>query len=134
MITAQYSWIGSPAKDFTVKIYSPYDLSIIDGEGQANQMYADGQEPSEFQTHWEQGCQPRGVDGDGNAACTEVNYEDSSGDSNKGGIETAHRKINTTINPKHIDFIVKSIIVFVIIICCICIIVCCVTTLCKNRN
>jgi len=29
-IVVEYAWMNSPAKDYTVKIYSPYELTITD--------------------------------------------------------------------------------------------------------
>lgn len=45
----QYEWYGSPAKDFTLKIYSKHaGTQIFDQEGLSNMLYTDGREPSEF--------------------------------------------------------------------------------------
>ena len=44
-----YDWFWSPARDFTVKIYSRHaGTELQDFRGNTNMLYADGREPSEF--------------------------------------------------------------------------------------
>ena len=48
-IMVKYEWYGSPARDFTVKIYSKHnETQLTDSAGYANMLYTDGREPSEF--------------------------------------------------------------------------------------
>ena len=48
LITVQYTWGGYPARDYTVKVYSKQDLSILDSDGKTNMWHMDGQFPSAF--------------------------------------------------------------------------------------
>ena len=48
LITVQYAWMGSPRRDFTVKVYSSDGNDIVDEDGNTNMLHTDGQEPSEF--------------------------------------------------------------------------------------
>ena len=50
-IKVMYAWLGSPHRDFTVKVYSANDEMIYDVDGQTNMLYTDGREPSEFVTN-----------------------------------------------------------------------------------
>ena len=43
-----YAWLGSPAPDYTVKVYSKHSLSILDPSGEDSIWHADGTEPSEL--------------------------------------------------------------------------------------
>lgn len=48
-IRVRYDWYWSPAKDFTVKIYSKHDgTNLFDLTGNTNMLHTDGNEPSEF--------------------------------------------------------------------------------------
>ena len=48
-IRVRYDWYWSPAKDFTVKIYSKHDgTKLFDSLGKTNMLHTDGNEPSEF--------------------------------------------------------------------------------------
>lgn len=48
-IKVAYDWFWSPARDFTVKIYSRHNgTELQDFRGNTNMLYADGREPSEF--------------------------------------------------------------------------------------
>lgn len=47
-IKVAYDWIGSPHKDYTVKIYSKHASSTLTKDGNTNKLYADGQQPTEF--------------------------------------------------------------------------------------
>lgn len=67
-VDVTYEWLGSPAPDYTVKLYSPLDLTLTDEAGATNQLHTDGQEPSEFVNQWEGGGHEWGVDGDGEDA------------------------------------------------------------------
>lgn len=40
--------MGSPHKDYTVKVYSKHDLEVTNSNGETNQLHTDGQSPSEF--------------------------------------------------------------------------------------
>jgi hypothetical protein len=44
----KYKWNNSPAKDFTVKVYSKVNIKVEDSNKVTNQLHADGKEPSEF--------------------------------------------------------------------------------------
>ena len=48
----RYQWHGSPFKDYTVKVYSPWDTEVeehADGSIESNQLFTDGvTSPSEF--------------------------------------------------------------------------------------
>jgi len=52
-VKVTYEWLGSPAPDYTVKLYSPLDLTLTDENGSTNQLHTDGQQPSEFVNEWE---------------------------------------------------------------------------------
>ena len=47
-IYLKYLWFDSPAKDYTVSIYSKQDLIIYDKTGNTNKVYMDGQRPTGF--------------------------------------------------------------------------------------
>ena len=42
-IQVQYNWFGATKEDFTVKVYSRQELSIVDSDGNTNQIHMDGQ-------------------------------------------------------------------------------------------
>jgi len=52
IITVQYNWqfgLGRyPARDYTVKVYSKQNLSVLDSQGKTNMWHMDGQFPSAF--------------------------------------------------------------------------------------
>ena len=48
VIAVKYDWHDSPAKDYTVKVYSKHDLEIEDSDGDNQILYTDGHQPSEF--------------------------------------------------------------------------------------
>ena len=60
-----YEWLGSPAPDYTVKLYSSLDLAVRDEDGSTHQLHTDGQQPSEFVNQWEGEGHAHGVDGHG---------------------------------------------------------------------
>jgi len=64
-VSVTYQWVGSPAPDYTVKLYSPYDLVLTDEAGETNQLFTDGQQPSEWANQWEGSGHAWGVDADG---------------------------------------------------------------------
>ena len=47
-VRAKYLWLGSPAKDYTVKIYSKQSLEVKNFLGQTNILHMDGQLPTGF--------------------------------------------------------------------------------------
>lgn len=47
-ITVQFTWFGSPAPDYTVKVYSQQDLEIKNHRGLTNVLNYDGTLPSAF--------------------------------------------------------------------------------------
>jgi hypothetical protein len=49
-IVVSYTWFDSPAKDYTLSVYSKQELEIRDQEGEMSVLHMDGQEPSGF-TH-----------------------------------------------------------------------------------
>ena len=48
-IKVKYTWLDSPRKDFTVKVYSVDDRQVLDNLGNMNMLHTDGQSPSEFE-------------------------------------------------------------------------------------
>ena len=48
-IKVQYTWLDSPRKDFTLKVYSVDDRQVLDSSGNMNMLHTDGQSPSEFE-------------------------------------------------------------------------------------
>jgi hypothetical protein len=49
-VVVGYTWFNSPAKDYTVKIYSKQSLSVKDSTGATNIKHMDGKLPSGFVT------------------------------------------------------------------------------------
>jgi hypothetical protein len=47
-VVVGYTWFNSPAKDYTVKIYSKQSLEVKNASGETNIQHMDGQEPSGF--------------------------------------------------------------------------------------
>lgn len=47
-IHVKYEWIGSPRRDFTVKVYSFDGNDVVDEIGLTNMLHTDGNQPSEF--------------------------------------------------------------------------------------
>ena len=48
-LNVDYFYFSSPVKrDYTVKVYSKQDLSIVDEDGNTNMLHMDGSEPSGF--------------------------------------------------------------------------------------
>jgi hypothetical protein len=53
-ITVQYEWMGSPHKDYTLKVYSKHEganIVQVDSDSKeigSNQLFTDGRSPSEF--------------------------------------------------------------------------------------
>ena len=42
LINIKYLWFDSPNPDYTVKVYSKYDLQIFDSKSNTNKMHTDG--------------------------------------------------------------------------------------------
>lgn len=57
-VRAKYNWFDSPAKDYTVKIYSKQSLEVKDSTGQTNILHMDGQSPSGFTDSTYRGMNP----------------------------------------------------------------------------
>ena len=57
-----YNWMNSPAPDYTLNVYSPYNLTIKDADGKTNELYTDGQSPTEFPIEWNEPAFKYGVD------------------------------------------------------------------------
>ena len=47
-LKVRYLWMGSPAKDYTVRIYSKQKLEVLDSHGKTNMLHMDGQLPTGF--------------------------------------------------------------------------------------
>jgi len=47
-VYVKYDWWGSPAPDYTVKVYSTQTIEVLDEAEQTRQFHTDGQSPSEF--------------------------------------------------------------------------------------
>lgn len=48
IIRVQYTWDSNPGNDYTLKVYSKQDLTILDSNGNSNMWHMDGQYPSAF--------------------------------------------------------------------------------------
>lgn len=71
-VRAKYIWFDSPAKDYTVSIYSSQSLEVLNSTGQTNILHMDGQSPSGFTTSTYRGMNPSNdVDGGSNGGTTE---------------------------------------------------------------
>jgi hypothetical protein len=57
-VVVKYMWFDSPAKDYTVKIYSKQTLEVKNSSGETNVIHMDGQEPSGFTTSTYRGMNP----------------------------------------------------------------------------
>lgn len=57
-VRAKYLWFNSPAKDYTVKIYSKQALEVKDSTGATNILHMDGQSPSGFTDSTYRGMNP----------------------------------------------------------------------------
>ena len=44
----KYKWYDSPARDYTVKVYSKMDIPVKDSSNRKNIVHMDGQIPSGF--------------------------------------------------------------------------------------
>ena len=47
-IYVKYEFVGSPHNDFTLKVYSKYNIPILDSNGNSIETHMDGQQPSGF--------------------------------------------------------------------------------------
>jgi len=61
-VRAKYLWFNSPAKDYTVKIYSKQALEVKDTTGSTNIVHMDGQYPSGFTDSTFRGMNPEDND------------------------------------------------------------------------
>jgi len=48
LLNIRYGWHNSPAKDYTVKVYSKNKVKILNVAGKEQRYHTDGQSPTEF--------------------------------------------------------------------------------------
>jgi hypothetical protein len=65
IIRVDYKWYNSPARDYTVKVYSKMDVPVKDSNGKLSITHMDGQVPSGFTSSSFVGMDGR-VDNSGN--------------------------------------------------------------------
>lgn len=64
-VRAKYLWFDSPAKDYTVGIYSKQNLEVLDSTGSSNILHMDGKTPSGFTKSTYRGMNPSSSPTDG---------------------------------------------------------------------
>ena len=112
LLMVKYYWMNSPAKDYTVKVYSKQNLSVLDSNGNTNMKHMDGQTPSGFTDSTYTGMSntgpfsngPQDSDGDGN----DGNSSGGDDNNNGGNPPTTEGATEEKIEVKSLDDVFKK--------------------------